>query len=132
MDICVIGGKKYDVIIDAVDESFEKLYTADTGRTMGNGALMNLSCIGTFYSHKVTVSRKAGHFEDFDELYNVLAYPRNEGLPVKMVHGQTSIEYEAYVSKGSRALQRADTSNGVVYWKSMTFTLTPMKAQVTV
>lgn len=132
MDICVIGGKEYDVIIDSLEESFEKLYTEDTGRTMGDGAVMSLSCIGTFYSHTVTVSRKAGHFEDYDELYDVLAYPRNEGLPVKMVHGQTSIEYEAYVSQGKRALQRVDKAAGTAYWKSMTFTLIPMKAQVTV
>lgn len=130
MDICVIDGREYNVIIESLSESFNKLYSEDTGRTMGAGLRMYLSCLGTFFSHKVTFVRKDGHEADFDELYDLAASPTNDGIQVKMVHGQDSIEYEAYISTGERSLKRVDAKTGVVYWDKFTMTLTPMEAQL--
>lgn len=130
MDICVIGGKEYEVIIESLTESFSKLYSEDTGRTMGVGLKMNLSCLGTFFSHKITFLCKPGYEPDFDELYNLAAQPTNDGIPVKIVHGQSAIEYEAYISSGERALKRVDKQSGVVYWDAFTAELTPMEANL--
>ena len=132
MDICKIGEKEYAVVVVSITETFTKLYTENTGRTMGTGARMNLDCLGTFYGHRVEIARKTGYEADFDELYDLASLPMNEGIPVKMVHNQTSIEYEAYISNGERAVKRIDEKTGKVYWDKLSLNLIPMEAQKTV
>lgn len=131
MDVCIVGGKEYAVIIESLTEGFTKLYSEDTGRTMGAGLKMNLSCLGTFFSHKITFARKTGYEEDFDALYDLAAEPTNDGIPVKIVHGQTTLEYDAYISSGERGLKRVDQRTGVVYWDKFVMDLTPMEASLT-
>lgn len=131
-DICKIGEKEYAVIVVSITETFTKLFTENTGRTMGAGARMNLDCLGTFYGHKVVLARKTGNEKDFDELYDLVSLPSNEGIPVKMVHNQESIEYEAYISNGERAVKRIDTINNKVYWDRLSLTIIPMEAQKTI
>ena len=132
MDICKIGGKEYAVVVVGITETFTKLYTENTGRTMGMGARMNLDCLGTFIGHKVEIKRRQGFEADFDELYDLVSLPTNDGIPVKMVHNQTSIEYDAYISSGERAVKRIDEKSGKVYWDKLSLTLIPMEAQKTI
>lgn len=132
MDICKIGEKEYSVVVLKITENFNKLFTENTGRTMGEKARMNLDCIGTFYGHTVEIGRKAGFEADFDELYDLVSLPMNEGITVKMVHNQTSIEYEAYISSGERAVKRIDEKTGKVYWDNLSLNIIPMEAYLTV
>lgn len=132
MDVCVIAGKEYAVVIEDVKENFEKLYSSNTGRTLGVGAPMHLDCLGTFIMHTVTFGRKAGHEADFDELYNLAMLPNNTGIKVKIVHNQTALEYQAYVSSGQRELKRVDEANSKVYWDKLELKFTPIKAQYTI
>jgi hypothetical protein len=130
MDICKIGGKEYAVVVTEIEENFNILYSSNTGRTLDEGAPMVLDPLGTFIGHKVTVKRKAGHEAEYDELYDFLLQPRYQGIMVKMVHDQTSIEYEAYISNGSRKVKQIDLKNEKVYWDSMQLNIVPIKAQV--
>lgn len=132
MDICKIGGKEYSVVVVGITETFTKLYTENTGRTMGAGARMNLDCLGTFFGHRVEVARKAGFESDFDEFFDLVSLPTNDGISVKMVHNQDSIEYEAYISNGERGVKRIDIKTGKVYWDKLAITLIPMEAQKTI
>lgn len=132
MDICKIGEKEYSVIVVSIVETFTKLYTENTGRTMGAGARMNLDCLGTFIGHRVEIMRKAGFESDFDELYDLVSLPTNDGIPVTMVHNQTSIRYEAYISNGERAIKRIDEKAGKVYWDKLSLNIIPMEAQITI
>lgn len=132
MDIFNVDGKEYSVLIVDLVESFSKLYSENTGRTMSAGARMELDCLGTFYGHKITVQRKSGYESDFDELYDLIATPTNDGITIKVVHNQTSIEYESYFSSGERSLKRVDEKTGKVYWDKLTINAIPMEAQVTI
>lgn len=132
MDICKIGEKEYSVVVVSITETFTKLYTENTGRTMGAGARMNLDCLGTFFGHRVEIARKAGFESDFDELFDLVSLPTNDGIPVKMVHNQDSIEYEAYISNGERAVKRIDEKTGKVYWNKLSLNIIPMEAQKTI
>lgn len=132
MDICKIGEKEYSVIVVSIKETFTKLYTENTGRTMGAGARMNLDCLGTFFGHNVVIGRKAGFEADFDELYDLVSMPTNDGIPVSMVHNQTSIQYEAYISSGERDVKHIDEKSGKVYWDKLSLTIIPMEAQKTI
>jgi hypothetical protein len=61
-----------------------------------------------------------------------VAESKNDGIHVKMVHNQESIEYEAYISSGQRKVIRIDEKSEKVYWDRLSLTLIPMEAQKTI
>ena len=130
MNYVKIGGKTYDVLVTELSENFNILYTENTGRTMAVGARMTLDPLGTFFGHKVTFSRKRGHEPDFDALFDYLSRPRYDGVPVQIVHNQSTISYDAYVSSGERALKRIDAKTNKVFWDVFSVNFVPMEAQV--
>ena len=128
MNYCVINGKSYDVIVTAIEESFTILYTENTGRNL-KGA-MTLDPIGTFFSHKVTFKRCKENVQEFDRLYNFLTTPRYDGFDIEIVHNQTTIKYKAYVSQGTRTLQRIVERIKKVLWGELSVNFVPIEAQV--
>lgn len=130
MDYVKIGGRQYDVVVTKVSETFNILYSENTGRTISEGARMTLDPIGTFYGHKITFQRKNGYEAEYDRLYDYISKPRYDGIPVEIVHNQETISYEAYISTGERALQRIDTNTGKVFWGEFSVNIVPMEAQV--
>ncbi len=131
MDYVKIGGRVYDVLVTEISENFNILYSENTGRTMSIGAGMTLDPLGTFYGHKITFKRKQGKEEEFDSLFNYVSQPRYDGIPVDIVHNQTTLAYDAYISNGERVLKRIDSKTGKVYWDSLQLNIVPMKAQAT-
>jgi hypothetical protein len=131
MDICNIGGRDFSVVIISIKETFNKIYSENTGRTLSDKLRMHLDCRGTFYGHTVVVQRRQGYEADFDALFDLVSAPMNDGIAVKMVHNQSNIEYEAYISTGERDLKRVDLQNEKVYWDKMTLNLIPMEAYIT-
>lgn len=129
MDYIVIGGKKYECIVAGLTENFDILNGSNAGRTIAEGAPMVLDPLGTFYYYNITFMNKEGYEKEYDELFDFVSIPRRDGVPVKLVHGQKTQEFEAYISTGERALKRI-TRDGRVYWDAMTIKITPMKAQV--
>lgn len=130
MDYVVIDGKAYDVLVMEIEESFEILYTENTGRTIAPGAPLSLDPLGTFISHTVTFKRKQGKEAEFDALFNFLLQPRYEGFPVDMVHDQDTINYKTYCSSGSRKVLRIMKDRKGVDWDKMTVKFIPTEAQV--
>ena len=128
MDYFVIDEEAFDVLVTEVVENFNILYSSNTGRNL-NGDMV-LDPIGTYIGHKITVKRKSGHEEEFDELFDYVSRPRYDGIKVNMVHNQTSIEYEAYISNGTRKINTIDVRNKKVYWGEMQLNIVPLKAQV--
>lgn len=130
MTVCKIGGKEYNVLITELSENFNILYSDNTGRTMSQGAKMTLDPLGTFFGHKVKIKRRQGYEAEYDNLYNYISKPRYNGIPVEIVHNQTTIAYDAYISSGERAIKRIDRKTGKVYWDELTLNIVPMEAQV--
>lgn len=129
MDYFKIDGRSYDVVVTAIEENFNILYSENTGRTMSTGARMVLDPLGTFFGHKVTVKRKQGYEAEFDALYDYVSRPRYDGVNVEIVHNQTTIKYDAYISNGSRQLQKISKSD-IVHWGELQLNIVPMEAQV--
>lgn len=129
MDYCVIGGTSYDVIVTGIEESFTVLYGPNSGRTLGEGAPMNLEPIGTFFSHKVTFRRSKDNVEEFDRLYDYLTKPRYSGIDVDIVHNQDTLQYKAYISQGNRVLQRISRKLSKVFWGELSINFVSIKAQ---
>lgn len=130
MDYIKIGGRKWNVAVTELSENFTILYSENTGRTMSMGARMSLDPLGTFYGHKITIRRRRGFEAEFDEFFDYVSKPRYSGIPVEIVHGQSVLSYDAYISNGERSLKRIDEANGVVYWDSLSLNIVPMEAQV--
>lgn len=130
MTVCKIGGKEYNVLITELSENFNILYSDNTGRTMSQGAKMTLDPLGVFYGHKIKIKRRQGYESEYDNLYNYISKPRYNGIPVEIVHNQTTISYDAYISTGERAIKRIDRKTGKVYWDELSLNIVPMEAQV--
>ena len=130
MDYVKIGGKVWDVIVTELSENFSILYSENTGRTMSAGARMVLDPLGTFIGHKITFQRKQGNEAEYDRFFDYMSQPRYDGISVDIVHGQTTIKYDAYVSQGERTLKRIDPKTNKVYWDKLSLNIVPMEAQV--
>ncbi len=130
MEYVKIGGKVWDVIVTELSENFSILYSENTGRTMSAGARMVLDPLGTFIGHKITFQRKQGNEAEYDRFFDYMSQPRYDGISVDIVHGQTTIKYDAYVSQGERALKRIDPKTNKVYWDKFSLNIVPMEAQV--
>jgi hypothetical protein len=131
MDYVKIGGKVYDVLVTEISENFNILYSENTGRTMSVGARMTLDPLGCFIGHKITFQRKQGKEAEYDALFDCVSRPRFDGIPVEIVHNQTVLKYDAYISNGERMLKRIDAKTGKVYWGKFALNIVPMEAQVT-
>ena len=125
-----IGDKKYDVKIMSITETANTLYSENTGRTISQGSRITLDPLGTFIGHTVTVRKSGNNLADFDELFNFAIKPRRNGVTVKCIHNQTTIEYEAYLSATERNLKYIDDKTKKIYWDEITITMTPMEAQL--
>lgn len=128
MDAFLLDGQSYNVGVKSVNESFTVMYTENTGRTSARGAPMQLDAIGTFFSHEVTIFPRQGFETDFDSIYHKLSRPSNIPILVSIVHEQKMLNYDAYVSSGSRPVRKK--THDKTYWGEFTFTLTPITAQV--
>lgn len=130
MEYVKIGGRVWDVLVTEISENFNISYSENTGRTMSAGARMTLDPLGTFYGHKVTFRRKKGNENEYDLLFEFVSKPRYDGVSVDIVHGQTTLQYDAYISAGERTLQRIDPKTEKVYWGEFSVNIIPMEAQV--
>ena len=127
MNFCVINGKAYDVNVTGISESFNKLYTENTKRTLDTRGEMFLDPIGTFIGHTVEFA-PLNNPDEFNELWDFFIIPHAEGFPVEIADGKTPISYEAYTSTGARKLMYI--RDGVPYWEGMSINLIPMRAQL--
>lgn len=130
-----INGKSYDVIVTGIEENFNILYSENTGRTIAEGAPMTLDPLGSFYGHKVSLRRKTGFEKQFDEVYEIVSKPisvveEEDALLFEVAHLQSTISYRAYVSSGSRAVEKIDEKKEKVYWGELSLNIVPIKAQV--
>lgn len=130
-----INGINYEVVVTGIVETFNILYSENTGRVISTGAQMVLDPLGTFIGHKVTIKRKNGHEPEYDSLYDLIIKPRRvlkkeDALLFEVAHLQDSIAYAGYVSTGERKLERIDEKTGKIYWGQLTLNIIPIEAQV--
>lgn len=129
IDWIVINGVKYDKITAEVEENFNILYTENTQRTLDVGTML-LDTIGSFTGHKITFFNRTGEDALYNQLWDLLRTPTNEGINVSFPDGNSTISYLAYVSSGNRKL--ITIKNDKPKWDKVTFNFIPIKATQTI
>lgn len=104
-----MDGIEYDVDvgirIDELERSFEKLSTDKSGRVQSGKMYINL--IGVFYNYKMTIRRGANcSLDDYEKFFEALSAPVPFNV-ISVPYGQTSITFEAYITKASQKLIRS-------------------------
>ena len=140
-----IDGREWNVRVIEPEESFTITYTENTGRTLSEGAPMILDPIGTFFNYTLTIARKKGEKDEFDELFDYLSRPRRDAMLVVLPKNQSvwktknsdgeEVEgFYAYVSKGKRKIIKIyEYENGdikSVDYDSFSVSFIATKAQV--
>lgn len=127
MDLVTIDGVNYDVCVVGIEENFNVLDSDNSGRSIAAGGRMIREIIGTFIGHKVTFRRKNNNISEYDNLYAVLMQPV-DFHKIKIVHNQTTIEYDAYVTTGKRNIERVEGSK--VLWGELESNFVAMEAHL--
>ena len=98
-------GVDVDIKLDELERSFEKLSTEDSGRVQSGK--MYISLIGTFYNYKMTVRRGLNcSLKEYEEFFEHLSAPVPFNI-LTVPYGQSTITFEAYITRGSQKLIRA-------------------------
>lgn len=127
-NLCRINGIDFDVTVAISDfeESFNVLDGENAGRVLSGRMVRDI--IGTYIGHKVTFF-SAKSQKDFDALWDFLIqHSVDDFVTVELADGQTTMNYEAYYTSGSRKLYKRE--KGVNYWDKIEVNFVPMDAQV--
>ena len=125
MDLVKIDGNVYNVCVLSIEETFNVLDSENSGRSIAACGRMIREIIGTFVGHKVTFRRRGSNLVTYDNLFAKLMRPQ-ESHSVEIVHNQTTIKYNAYVSTGVRKVERVEGSK--VLWGELEVEFVPMEA----
>ena len=128
LNYCKINGVAFDVTVSISDyeESFNVLDGQNAGRVMAGTMIRDI--IGTYIGHKITFFNN-GNISAFDALWDYLvAHSVDDSVALEAADGQSSIEYQAYYTSGTRRLKRA--SGGENFWDELDVNFIPMDARV--
>lgn len=125
-DMFSIDGRYYNVIIpeNGIQRTFAVTDTDQSGRVQTGRMLRDI--IGTFYNYSMTISTNNLSAEEYDELYDLISSPV-ESHVIIAPYGQTTLQFDAYITNGSDTLGRR--LNGVNRWRELTFNFIAMAPQ---
>lgn len=129
LSLVKIDGVSYDILVTAIEERYEVVEGENSGIALYRRREIR-DLAGVKIGHSITFS--PGHDpEVFDSLVNHLFGTLREFVTLEVVHGQTTISYEAAYNTGARRVAHIDDLNNVVYWDELTVEFRPMECQVT-
>ena len=123
-----IDGVTYDVLVTALQEKFEVIEGPNSGYALHRQRELR-DITGIKIGHVVTFAPDNDP-EVFDALTEYLFGAVRPSVQLEVVHGQTTIDYEAAYSTGSRAVVYIDDSRDVVGWGELTVEFRPMETHV--
>ena len=119
MDLLKINGVVYDVLITAIEEVPEVIEGRNSGTALYRQRDIR-DIAGIKYAHKITFSPNDEAPELFDQLYSYLFDNIRESVTLEVVHGQTTLNYEARYSTGARRVAYIDDAREFVGWDDLT------------
>ena len=139
MDLVKIDGVVYDVLVSALEEIPEVVEGSNSGTALYRQRDIR-DIAGVKYAHKITFSPNEENPELFDSLFSYLFDNVRESVTLEVVHGQTTISYEARYSTGSRRVnyiskaKNADTEEETdfIHWDDLTVDFRSMETVINV
>ena len=127
MDLVKIDGVLYDALVTAIEEKPEIVEGKNSGTALYRQRDIR-DIAGVKYAHSITFSPNEEAPEMFDGLFSYLFDNVRESVMLEVVHGQTTISYEAKYSSGARRVsyisktKNADTEEEAdfVHWDDLT------------
>lgn len=101
MDLVKIDGVVYDVLVSAIEEKPAIVEGKNSGTALYRQREIR-DIVGIKYAHSITFSPSDEAPELFDALFSYLFDNIRESVTLEVVHGQTTISYEATYSTGGR------------------------------
>lgn len=123
-----IDGTSYDVLVTAIQETFEVLEGPNSGTSLYRQREIR-DLVGIKIGHSITFAADNDP-DGFDALCDYLFGAVREYVTLEVVHDQSTITYEAAYSTGSRQVSHIDDDNETVYWDELTVVFRPMEAQI--
>lgn len=127
--LCKIDGKSYDVLVSAIEEKAEIKEGSNSGTSLQNDREIR-DLKGIKYRHSITFSPDADR-EVFEELWEYLFGSLRESVALEVVHGQTTVTYEAAYNTGSRRVAYMDDRQDIVGWADLTVEFRSIEAVIT-
>lgn len=126
--LCKIDGQTFDAIVTAIQETTDIIEGANSGIALHRQReIRDIS--GIKIGHAVTFAPDNDP-EAFDALYDYLFKTIRPSVDVEIVHGQTSISYEAAYNTCSRSVSHIDDDSNTVSWGELTVAFRPMENQI--
>lgn len=125
LNIVKIDGVSYDVLVTAVQETFNVVEGDNSGIALfRNREIRDIT--GIKIGHAITFAPDNDP-EIFDNLCNYLFGAIRESVAIEVVHNQTTIGYEAAYNTGSRSVAHIDDNTDTVYWNELTVEFRPIE-----
>lgn len=119
IDLVKIDGVAYDVLVSAIEEKPEVVEGGNSGTALYRQRDIR-DIVGIKYAHSITFSPNEQNPDLFDELFSYLFDNIRESVTLEVVHGQTTISYEARYATGARRVAYIDDNRDFVGWDDLT------------
>lgn len=119
MDLVKINGKVMDAIVTAIGEKVEVIEGKNSGTALYRQREIR-DIVGVKYAHSITFAPNDEAPELFDELFSELFDTIQDSVMLEVVHGQTTINYEACYSTGARNVEYINERTDFVGWTELT------------
>lgn len=126
--LCKIDGKSYDVLVTAIQETYNVQEGANSGTALYRDREIR-DVTGIKIGHSITFDAD-NNPEEFDELTEHLFGTVRPSVMLEVVHGQKTISYEAAYNTGSRQVSHIDDDTDTVYWSELTVDFRPLENQI--
>lgn len=119
MDLVKIDGVVYDVLVTALEGKAEKVQGGNSGTALYRQREIQ-DIYGIKLYHTITFSPSDENPELFDALYSYLFDNVRESVTLEVVHGQTTVAYEATYTTGGRRVAYINDKADFVGWDDLT------------
>lgn len=128
MDLCVIDGINFDVLVTGIRETTNIIEGANSGVALHRQREIR-DIKGVKIGHAVSFAPDSDP-DVFDALYEYLFGTIRESVNVKLAHGQKTIEYEAAYNTCDRGVVFRDEDRDFTGWDEMTIEFRPIENQI--
>lgn len=128
LNIVKIDGVSYDVLVTAIQETFEVVEGDNSGIAQHrNREIRDIT--GVKIGHTITFAPDNDP-ELLDTLCEYLFGSIRESVTIEVLHNQSTIAYEAAYNTASRAVSHIDDNSNKVYWNELTIAFRPIENHI--